>query len=386
MKIILSIQPVHYPLTGIGRYSYELASRLPDFDEIESLHYFGLRRFAPSLPSLEQSNRPNSRSYRLRRALRDRRWVVSLYQHLLPLAQRWALRGYQEALYHGPNFILPPSASLSVATFHDLSPFTWSHCHPPERVRFMRRGIERSLKRADALITVSEFVRHEVADYFSWPIEKIHTVHNGLSDAFFPRDPVVLQPELARLGLSPGGYCLFVGTIEPRKNIDTLLKAYRQLPPSVRQRWPLVLTGYPGWQSDQIHALIQQAEREGWARYFGYTSEADLPLLYSGARLFAFPSLYEGFGLPVLEAMGSGVPVVCSDRASLPEVADDAALMGEALDVDALREHLQRGLEDDTWRSGAIVRGLQVSRRFSWHRCAAETVGVYRKVLSGPRR
>ncbi len=248
-------------------------------------------------------------------------------------------------------------------------------------VRYLQKELRATLDRADALITDSEYTRRELSEYFSWPIERIHTVPLASSEEFFPRDYDSLEAPLARHGLVPGGYSLFVGTIEPRKNIETLLNAYARLPLSLRTRWPLILTGYYGWRNDEIHQRLEVARREGWARYLGFVPSEDLPLLFSGARLFAFPSLYEGFGLPVLEAMSSGVPVVCSTSSSLPEVAGNAALMCDALDVEKLTELLQQGLEDEVWRAQAITEGLLHCSAFSWQRCADETLQVYRKVM-----
>jgi alpha-1,3-rhamnosyl/mannosyltransferase len=180
-----------------------------------------------------------------------------------------------------------------------------------------------------------------------------------------------------------GGYSLFVGTIEPRKNIETLLDAYSRLPLELRKRWPLVLTGYHGWRNESIHQRLESAKREGWAFYLGFVPSEDLPLLFAGARLFTFPSLYEGFGLPVLEAMSSGVPVVCSNSSSLPEVAGDAALMCDAKDTETLTDLIRRGLEDDAWRASAVEQGLLHAAGFSWERCALETLQVYQKVVKG---
>ena len=235
--------------------------------------------------------------------------------------------------------------------------------------------------RADALITDSEFTRQELASYFSWPIERIHTVPLASSPEFYPRPAEAINATLAKHGLQANGYTLFVGTIEPRKNIETLLAAYSRLPLSLRTRWPLILTGYHGWRSDAIHQKLESARREGWAHYLGFVPSGDLPLLFSGARLFAFPSLYEGFGLPVLEAMSSGVPVVCSNSSSLPEVAGDAALMCAPMDDIELTRLLQIGLTDNTWRQAAITKGLRHAESFSWERCARETLQVYRRVI-----
>jgi len=380
MKLVLSVEPVRFPLTGIGRYTYELALRLQQNPEITDLQFFAGRRFLPSLPTAADES---GNGYGLKRAVQKNLLAVEAYRLLMPMLRKHALKGHGDFLYHSPNYYLPPFAGRSVATFHDLSPFTWAHCHAPQLVRYLQKELKTTLVRADALITDSEYTRRELADYFSWPIERIHTVPLASSAEFHPRSPEVLRDTLSRHGLEVDGYSLFVGTIEPRKNIDTLLDAYCRLPMAVRTRWPLILTGYHGWRNDAIHQRLETARREGWARYLGFVPSEELPLLFAGARLFTFPSLYEGFGLPVLEAMSSGVPVVCSNSSSLPEVAGDAALMCEPLDVEGLTALLQRGLEDESWRMTAIEQGLQHAAGFSWERCAMETLQVYHKVLKG---
>jgi len=376
VNVILSVEPVRFPLTGIGRYTYELALRLQQAPTVD-VRYFSNGRFLNSLPTAADQS---DSAYGLKRLVQKSSVALEAYRLLMPLLRRQALKGKGDALYHGPNFFLPPYAGPSVATFHDLSPFTWAECHAPQRVRYWQKEMRKTLDRASALITDSEYTRHELAGYFGWPIERIHAVPLASSVEFCVRHYEDLRLPLARYGLAPGNYSLFVGTIEPRKNIDTLLDAYGRLPVAIRNRWPLILTGYQGWRNEQIRQRIEQAEAEGWARYLGFVPASDLPLLFSGARLFTFPSLYEGFGLPVLEAMSSGVPVVCSNSSSLPEVAGKAALMSEPLDVETLTDNLRRGLEDEHWRSSAIDKGLSHSAMFSWQRCASETIAVYKTV------
>lgn len=380
MKVILSVEPVRFPLTGIGRYTYELALRLQKSPEISELQYFAGRRFLPALPTAAESS---GSGYGLKRAVQKNFLAIEAYRLLMPFLRRQALKGHGDFLYHSPNYYLPPFKGRSVATFHDLSPFTWAHCHAPQMARYLQKELQVTVARADALITDSQYTRDELAKFFNWPLERIHAVPLASSPEFYPRNPESLLPTLKRHGLQPGGYSLFVGTIEPRKNIETLLDAYSRLPLAIRTRWPLILTGYHGWANEAIHQRLEDARREGWAHYLGFVPSEDLPLLYAGARLFAFPSLYEGFGLPVLEAMSSGVPVVCSNSSSLPEVAGDAALMCEPLDVDQLTAHLQRGLEDDAWREQARTMGIARAAGFSWERCAAQTLEVYRTVGQG---
>lgn len=378
MKVILSVEPVRFPLTGIGRYTWELAQELARSPEISELKYFAGRHFLPALPvASSQANCQHS----IKQWVQRSHLAVEAYRLLMPTLKKRALKGYEDFLFHGPNFFLPPFAGKRVATFHDLSPFTWAHCNTPQRIRYTQKELLKTLQWADALITDSEYTRQELAQYFSWPIEKIHAVPLASAGEFYPRSASELLPVLTRYGLKVGEYSLFVGTIEPRKNIIALLDAYSQLPLPLRQRWPLVLSGYQGWRSEAIHLRIQQAEREGWARYLGFTPAEDLPVLFAGARLFAFPSLYEGFGLPVLEAMASGVPVVCSNSSSLPEVAGDAALTCNPDDVNSLSDYLLRLLQDNELRSRMIADGLAQSDRFSWKRCASETIRVYQKVL-----
>lgn len=381
MKVILSIDPVRFPLTGIGRYTFELAKQLKHLPQVEQLRFFSGHRFAQDLPVEARSAKPgHSVSSNFRHLILRNRLTVEMYRLASPPIKRYALRGYSDYIFHGPNFYLPPFDGPSVCTFHDLSVFTWAHCHPPERVRYMRKEIALTLKRADMLITDSEYTRQEVASYFSWPLEKIRAVSLACSSDFRPRTSEELKPVLNRHGLSPGGYSLYVGTIEPRKNLDVLLDAYTLLPLSMRQQWPLVLIGHRGWHSEQLHVRIAAAVAEGWVRYLGFVTAEELPLFFAGARIFVFPSLYEGFGLPILEAMASGIPVICSNSSSLPEVAGDAAALCEPQDADALSKLIATGLEDEAWRTIARNKGLLRAASFSWQRCAEETASVYQEV------
>lgn len=390
MKVIFSVDSVKFPLTGIGRYTYELARQLQVSTELE-LMLFSHEKLIPDLPAhaavtLETKQNPAGIKHWLYSQLRKNPLAVDAYRAYKAfrgIRSQSVLQQHKDAVFHGPNFYLPDFEGPSVATFHDLSVFTFAQYHPPERVRFMRPQLEHTLERASMLITDSDYTRHEIASYFGYPIEKIRAVPLACSAEFHPRNALETSPVLQRHGLTYGSYTLYTGTVEPRKNIDALLDAYTALPEATRRQWPLVIAGHQGWQSEKLHERIKAAVVAGWAHYLGYVSNDDLPYLYAGARLFVFPSHYEGFGLPVLEAMASGVPVVCSDSSSLPEVVGDAALTCNHEDTDGLRQLISRGLEDTNWRASAVIRGLQRAAGFSWQKCAAETIQVYRELEAG---
>jgi len=375
MKVVLATDAVRPPLTGIGRYVLELARRLPTVPGVQNVCYLSGQRVFHSID--EQLGSPGIPAA-VRERLAGNRLAVLAYRVVSPIQKYAALRKYPDHIFHGPNFYLPPFNGRRVVTIHDLSVFKWAHCHPVERVRFMQKEIPLALKRADVVVTVSEFIRREVMEFFGLSRKRVVVIPLAAAAEFVPRTHDESHPVLSDHGLRYGGYTLFVGTIEPRKNLSGLLDAYSILPREVRQGYPLVVVGDRGWRSEALHDRLMSAQREGWAAYLGYVAEADLPVIFSSARAFAFPSLYEGFGLPVLEAMASGVPVVCSNSASLPEVAGNAAAICSAEDVDALSRLLLRAIEDEEWRQDAIAAGLAHARTFSWDRMALLTVEAYR--------
>lgn len=380
MKIILSIDPIRYPLTGIGRYTLELARGLlqSGLEDLQFMQDTKLQSFIP----VHVDSSPHVKLPAWKEHLRKSSLVISIYRILKTMQKRRTLKGMEDYLFHGPNYYLPPFGGRSIVTIHDLSLYLMPQSHPPERVRYMKAEIRLSLKRATALITDTEYTRQEAARFLSWPLEKIYSVPLASGPEFRPRSDDELKGVLQSFNLKPRQYTLFVGTIEPRKNIDTLIDAYERLPERVRLRFPLVIAGYEGWNSEKIHARMEGNKQKGWLRYLGFVPNDILPLLMSGARLFAYPSLYEGFGLPVLEAMASGVPVVCSNASTLPEVAGKAAAFHDPLDVDSLTLLLKRGLEDELWRSSATNDGIAQAAGFSWERCVKETLDVYKAVLN----
>ncbi|MEK6420552.1 MAG: glycosyltransferase family 1 protein [Burkholderia gladioli] len=373
MKIAFAVDAIIPPLTGIGRYALELARYFSTHnDPIRSLQFFfvdqRILRHQAVLEGDAASVRPRYKGLQrlMWRDARIRRWQV----------QR-QLRGH---IFHSPNYFLPDSVERGIVTVHDLSVFRYPETHPVERIRHFERSFASTLRRASHLITDSEAIREEVVSHFGWPLDRITSVPLGVHSSFRPRTHAEVIDVLGQLGLAPGGYALSVSTLEPRKRIDRLIAAYAVLPATLRHRYPLVLVGGAGWLSEALHSEIVRAQNEGWLRYLGFVPDAQLPALYGGARAFFMPSKYEGFGLPVLEAMASGVPTLTSNVSSLPEVAGNAALLVEPDDHDALREGVEKVLSDDIWRVEASRRGLTIAGSATWERCAASTIDVYRAV------
>lgn len=379
MKVIFGADAIRYPLTGIGRYAYELGRRLPGATGIERVRYLRGGSVLDGMPERPAIGRAEQNSAHLRRIVGRFPMFAAAYLRVEALAQKRALRNFSDYVFHGPNYYLPPHSGPCVATFHDLSVFSWPECHPAARVRRMQKELPEVMKRVQVLLTDSEFTRQEVSAYFSWPLNRIVVAPLAVSSDYHPMGITEVAPVLARWGLHFGRYALFVSSLDPRKNIGMLLDAYERMPNALRLRTPLVVVGFEGWKSEETIARLRAGERAGWAYYAGFVDEASLPALYAGARVFLYPSRYEGFGLPVLEAMAAGTPVICSNATSLPEVAGaDGAVLVAVDDADGLYDALMRALEDDAWCAAARNRGLVRATHFAWEKTVSATLTAYK--------
>jgi alpha-1,3-rhamnosyl/mannosyltransferase len=380
LKVILAVDAIQAPLTGVGRYALELASRLRHQADIEEVRYFCRWRFLDGIAQ-RRAAATSSGNYdgALRKLLKNR--ITSwLYGTFSPAIHKVRLASYKDYIYHSPNYYLPPFNGRTVASFHDLSVYKYPDYQPAARVAYMKRQIPLTLKRADFIISGSDFSRQEVIEFLGWPGDKIVSVPYGVGVEFMPYPEHQIHKPLSEIGLKPGGYSLCVATIEPRKNILGLLRAFSRLPVDLQHRWPLVLVGARGWRGEETHSYIEQMQAKGVVRYLGYVSEGLLPMLFAGARAFLFPSFYEGFGLPVIEAMACGVPVMTSNCSSLPEVSNGAAHLVSPEDETQLTDGIRLVLEDEEWRNAVIPHGFEIARRYSWDATVQKTVEVYRRV------
>ncbi len=376
MRVAFNATALLSPLTGVGQYTLQMASALAADPQIDVEFFYGAawsRSVAAApLPGagklLPWLRKHLPRSYEIRRAVQSARF------------RRHAARGGFD-LYHEPNFLPLPFDGPLVLTVHDLSWIRYPQAHPPERVAAMERYFEPGLRRADLVIAVSQFVKGEIVERFGLDPARVRAIGEGADAMFTPQDAAATRPTLERLGLRHGGYFLSVGTLEPRKNLQRVLDAYAALPDSLRAEFPLALAGMAGWDTAHTQARIARLVAAGQVRRLGYLPRADLAQVTAGARVLVYPSLYEGFGLPPLEAMACGVPVITSNVSSLPEVVDDAGVLVTPTDTGQIREAMERMAVDADFREDMAARALVRSRDFSWERCAQETVAAYRDVL-----
>ena len=287
-------------------------------------------------------------------------------------------------LVHFTNGMVPLASAIpTVVTIHDMSLTMFPRYHPPRRVLLNRPLVDLAARRADAVITVSESAKRDIVRLYGPGAERAHVVHEAPAPAFQPvRNPETLERVRRRYRLADR-FILYVGTIEPRKNLPKLIEGFAKRRQSGDLSHQLVCVGPYGWLSRNLEDLIERLQIEDAIRFTGYVPFEDLPALYSLAEMFVFPSLYEGFGLPIIEAMACGTPVVTGHVAALTEVAGGAVEQVERLDAEALGSAIVGLATNRERREELAALGLKRARMFSWERAARETLKVYRHAVTG---
>ncbi|MGH2543804.1 MAG: glycosyltransferase family 4 protein [Ardenticatenaceae bacterium] len=375
MRIALDGNLIQEELNGVSRYTFNLASALATTvlaqDELFLLYEPGEPRGSYRIEDLVQHERVMLRP------------AAGLSKATGQVALANALRAIGADVYHSPYRLFSVLTNVpTVITIHELALL-----HGDDRrsrwtgrlSQFTQQAQLTVTRRADAIICVSEFLRQEYLKVVDVAPARVHVVYNGVDHSrFHPRyRPEARQRAARLLGIEPP-YVLALASAEPRKNLRTLIQAYARLPEDMPR---LVLAGAGNWGQGPIYEMVREAGIEQRVRFTGYVPEAVLPDLYGGARCFVFPSLYEGFGLPVLEALACGAPVVASDRTSIPEVTGDAAILVDPTNVAALAEGMHRVLANKALRDALRAKAPGQAARFSWQRTARETRRVYEAVL-----
>jgi glycosyltransferase involved in cell wall biosynthesis len=359
MKIGMMARSLRRPVTGIGRYTHALASAVSEQVGPQNFTLFLTREAAATGISAQQVVCPVPTPHESLRALWEHTFV--------PLeVKRRAID-----VYHSPNYTLPLNLPCAgVVTVHDLA-FMEPNFHKTRLRLYLRLLTGISLRRAAKIIAVSEYTKHQIEQRFPRVRGRVSVVYSGLQPRF-----LAPQDSGHRLHLRP--YVLFVGSVEPRKNLPRLVRAWERAVTANNLPHDLVLCGPIGWRYDASLNAIQNSPLRERIHQVGFVPETDLPHWYAGADLLLYPSLDEGFGFPVLEAMAAGTPVVSSDCSAIPEVAGDAAVLVNPKSVNAIADAITSVLTDQRLASDLIDRGRERASRFTWESAALETLAVYR--------
>jgi alpha-1,3-rhamnosyl/mannosyltransferase len=376
MRIALNARILRAPRTGIGHYVAELVSALRAETDIDLTLFHGWG-WSPALPEAAMPGYS-----RLTPLLRQ---IPGAYQARRWLEQKRFDQGRAQPidLYHEPSLWPLAFDGPTVITLHDLTHLHFPQTQPAARLKEIERRLAAGVQQARLILTDSQAIADEARDYFALPADRFVVAPLGVAARFHPREPAAIDAVLKAHAVAPREYFLCVGTLEPRKNLNLALRAHARLPDAVRQRFPLLIVGMAGWQREQFNDELRQALASGHVCLLGYLPDEDVAQLLAGARALIFPSLYEGFGLPVLEAMASGTPVVVTRSSAMPEVAGPAGNYIEADDADGLRDAMSRLIDDHAHWQTCREAGLQQARLFSWKRCAGATAQAYRQAMGG---
>jgi glycosyltransferase involved in cell wall biosynthesis len=301
------------------------------------------------------------------------------FSKYVPLCPGWMKRF---DIYHQPNYIPHAFSGKTVTTVHDMSHRVFPQYHPRRRVMLLR-AFENRLRKANKIITDSDYSRHEIMEMLRVPQERVGVIYLGAGSQY--RVLSISQEDRSALQTRynlPERFLLYVGTVEPRKNLERLIEAYylyRQEEPGSEVK--LVIAGGNGWLYEDIFTRVKALHMEQDIIFTGYVNSEDLPYLYNMALAFVYPSLYEGFGLPPLEAMACGTPVISSNSSSLPEVIGDAGILIDPYQVEDIAAAMNKVVASSSLREEMSCQGMEQARRFSWTRCAQETLQVYRDCL-----
>lgn len=384
MKLILGCDPLLMPLTGIGHYTRNLGYQLSRDPRVGNLQLFAHGKFfsndllLPQCVSAETADSAQTTtSQKIRTAMARSSAIVRVYEQVVPLLNRWQLRNHKNAIFHSPNFLMPDFAGRTVVTIHDLSTVRFPEFHPKARVGLVGRAIQKACNKADLLVTDSEYIRNELLEAYDIDPDRIVSQHLGAQEHFKPRTEVQCSPILCEDKLEYKQFFIFVSTLEPRKNLLRILQAYKQYRLDHPNGFPLVLIGGTGWQQASFRDLLQELINNNWVKQLGYVTDNQLAVLFSAARGLLFPSIYEGFGLPVLEAMQSGTAVLTSKDSSMSEITEKAGVLVDPINVEKIAQGIEL-LHSDHQRVKQLEwEGIERAKSFSWQICSDSMIKHY---------
>ncbi len=381
MKLIYNSMSMAPPISGIGRYTTILSDNIVKHPAIDTVKYFDHKNILDQKPEFSSSGKQKPIMKLIRK--------VATYPLIAPLATSYLhyqlskkLNSLDSFLYHETNYILMPFKGKTISSIHDLSYIHYRYLHPKPRVKYFEKEMPKTIEKADHFITDSQFIKNEMLEILGIAEKRVTVIPLGVTEQFKPKNRHDILPILDKYNVSDKNYILLVGSIEPRKNLKNFLDAYSHLSENLKKHFTIIHIGPSGWLNTEINHKIKQLENKRQFKTLGYLPENELVSLYAGAYVFAFPSIYEGFGLPPLEAMASGVPVLASNISSIPEVVGDCGVLTDPFDVDKMSFDLERILTDNKLRILLMKKGPKRAKQFSWDNCVNQTLEIYKQVIA----
>ena len=381
MKVAIELQPCLKNRSGIGVYTYELSKRLQVYKDLELTgDIFNFIERNDLTKDLKGLNFNQEICKLFPYGVYRRVW------HYLPIKYNYLFKR-QSQLTHFFNFIVPPRIEGQVInTIYDLTFKFYPETMDKRNLKRLEKDIAYSIERADHIITISECSKKDMIEHLGIEADKIDIIYPGVDFEHFNRKPSEneVNEVKRRYGL-PDNYLLYMGTLEPRKNIPTIIEAFgklKQRNDEASKRVKLVVAGKKGWLFEEIFNKVSTLGLEQEVVFTDYVREEDKAIIYHLARAFVFPSVYEGFGIPVVEAMAASVPVITSNTSSLPEVAGEAAILVEPNDASQITEAMYRLIKDEVYHAQLVHKGLVQAKKFNWDSSAMKLKAVYDKVLN----
>ena len=375
MKLLVNLSSLNHPLTGIGEYTLNLVKEMLDDDQVQDIkgirssRYLDRHQISVLIAALEQGHQTDQpltrylkKMSRLKLIARIARKAINAYREISFRFYRNMLKHY---IYWEPNYICLNHQGVCVPTVHDLSHLICPQFHPKARVKYLKAELPRTLARAKHVIVVSQYTKQSVMEHFDLDDQQITVVPPSVKSEYYPRTASECAQLKKRLGL-PENFILFVGTLEPRKNLQGLLLAYKLLSTELKSQYPLVLSGKKGWLLEDIEQILQPMLDSGEVIWLGFVNSEDLPVLYSSATAFTYVSHFEGFGMPIAEAMACGTAVIASDNTAMKEASGGAVCIVSPHSIGSIAQGMRKVLLDSSYRIECETKGLEISKNRSW--------------------
>lgn len=394
MKVIIGTESLRNPLSGIGVYTLNLCKEIIKDGAIEliGLDDFGIfnqNQLIQVINNIDENHSPkNSHSFNVKHLLRKKIRQIpasrALYNKVSSAATNRNLKSLSnDYIYHSPNYISRKFSGKKVITVHDISHIDCPETHPKDRINHLEKNLSQSIQSADHIIVDSEFTKNQLIKsslITSNTQKKITTVHLAACPSFTKRDPIETQGTLQKYSLSHKKYLLSIGTLEPRKNYENIISAFLALPDSIASQYELIIIGAKGWKYENIFKLLNNTNSTHHIKLLGYLPQREMIDLLSSAKIFLYPSLYEGFGLPILESMSCSTPVITSNIGAMQEVAGNCAELVNPYDIEEIRDSITHILNSKEHCDNLIQLGKKRSSQFSWASTAKQTIDIYKSI------